>query len=371
MFPSLFPVRWLISVLLTVLSLVPAATGMEQRIYVWQRAWTPAVRQAVATESASFAALDVLAAEISWREGKADLHAVTIHWPSLRTAARPVGLVVRVGPRSGDWAPDSPATAAVVAACREVLADARRNGIEPVELQLDFDAATARLAAYRLLLETVRREVEPPRLVITTLPDWLRSPEFAALVAAADCYVLQVHSLEKPRAIDDPYTLCDPAQAARWIAQASALGRPFRVALPSYGYRLIFDDTGKFHALEAEGTPRSWPPGYAQRLALADPAEIAECVQLLLASPPRACEGLVWFRFPMAGDELAWSRPTLRAVMQGRPPERRLALEVIFHPSETSDLELANSGEASVEPTAFRVEWRDARLLAADALAGW
>ena len=252
-----------------------------------------------------------------------------------------------------------------------MLTEAHRRGIEPVELQLDFDAATSRLDVYRALLQAVRREVRPPKLVITTLPDWLRSPAFAALVAETDSYVLQVHSLEKPGTIDDDFTLCDPAKAMAWIERAAQLGHPFRVALPSYGYRLVFDAAGKFTALEAEGPTQKWPEGFSRRAVIADATEIAHCVQLLLATPPRGCEGLAWFRFPTADDELAWAWPTLRSVMQGRIPPARLVLQGMPAVNGTLDLILANTGETNAEPVAFRVTWQDARLLAADALAGW
>jgi hypothetical protein len=80
---------------------------------------------------------------------------------------------------------------------------------------------------------------------------------------------------------------------------------------------------------------------------------------------------LVWFRFPTADDELAWSWPTLRAVMQGRVPAARLVLQTALAPGGTYDLTLANLGETQAEPRAFRVTWHGARLLLADGLAGW
>lgn len=342
-----------------------------QRAYVWQRTWTPALQASLAELALEFAALEVLAAEISWRDGAPVVYRPEVAWPALKATGRPVGVIVRIGPSAGFWTPEAPATRAVTATCREVLAQARAAGVEPVELQLDFDAATARLDAYRTLLRIIRREVGPPRLVITTLPDWLRSGDFDALIRETDAYVLQVHSLEKPRTIRDSYTLCDPARAARWVAEASRRAHPFRVALPSYGYRVWFDAAGIFAALEAEAPARPWPVDHQLRVVLANPEEIAALVQQLLASPPPHCEGLVWFRFPQPHDELAWSWPTLRAAMRGQLPLTRLALTARPGPNGVLELILANQGETSVEPAAFRVAWRHARVLAADALAGW
>ncbi len=348
-----------------------ASAVLPQRAYVWQRAWSASFQRSIANDAGEFAALDVLVVEIAWRNSGPDVQRIAVAWSALQESRRPVGLVVRIGPNSGSWATEAEATRTVIDVCQGALSEARRRGIEPVELQLDFDAATARLDAYRALLQAVRREVRPPKLVITALPDWLRSPAFAALIAETDSYVLQVHSLEKPGTIDEAYMLCDPTKAMGWIERVARLDHPFRVALPSYGYRLIFDATGKFAALEAEGPAKTWPAGFQRRLAIAEPADIAHCVQLLLASLPRGCEGLVWFRFPTADDELAWSWPTLRSVMQGRAPQAQLVLQSTPLPGGACDLTLANTGEAGAEPAAFRVTWQGARLLAADALAGW
>jgi hypothetical protein len=348
-----------------------ADPAFAQRVYVWQRSWSPALRQALAETAPAFSAFDVLAAEISWPAATAVTARLAPDWSALPAGHRPVGVVVRVGPYRGPWAAGSASTRAVVEASRAALADARQHGIEPGELQLDFDAPTARLGTYQELVRIVRAEIRPPRLVITALPDWLRSPDFAALVAATDCYVLQVHSLEKPGRIDDAFTLCDPGLTAGWIERAARLGHPFRIALPAYGYRLVFDAAGRFAALEAEGPARRWPEGYTTRLAVADPAELADLVQQLLATPPAACEGIEWFRFPTEDDELAWSWPTLRAVMQGHRPRAQLTLVAAARPDGNIDLSETNQGSASAAPAAMRVEWHGARLIAADGIAGW
>lgn len=351
--------------------LFPAESALPQRVYLWHRAWTPSFQQAVTESAGHFAALDVLAAEITWKKGQPEVARVSPPWMQIKTYDRPVAVVVRIGPYAGEWKPNDASTRAVIEVCRAQLAAVRTQGLIPTELQLDFDAATARLASYRNLLRVVRTEVAPPRLTITSLPDWLRSADFDALVGETDGYVLQVHSLEKPTSPNAPFTLCDPVRARAWVEEAARRGRPFRVALPAYGYRVVFDPEGTFVGLEAEQGGRSWPPGYRQRLAIAEPAEIAAFVQQLLASPPRGCEGIAWFRLPSPDDELAWSWPTLRAVMAGEVPAANLVLEAKADPTGALNLTVVNRGETSVEPAAFRLEWSDARLLAADMLAGW
>lgn len=356
-----------------ILALCVPASGAAwlRRVYVWQRVWTPELQREIAAHGSEFDALDLLAAEITWRDARTTVATVRVPWQLLATQGRKIAVVVRVGPTGDAWREDSPATRAVVQACTRALASAQAGGVVPVELQIDFDAATSRLADYRELLRTVRREVHPPRLVITALPAWMRSADFAPLVAETDAYVLQVHSLEKPAGAAAPYTLCDPAKAREWIAQAAALGRPFRVALPAYGYLLAFDPAGKFAGLEAEGEPRTWPDGYTTRQVLADPAGLGALMHGLLTEPPAGCEGVAWFRFPLPSDERAWSWVTLHAVMLGDIPKARLTVRAQRTPGGTLDLIEVNDGEASAGLAAFRLTWRDARVLVADGLAGW
>src|SRR5262249_51253646 len=123
--------------------------------------------------------------------------------------------------------------------------------------------------------------------------------------------------------------------------------------------------------LEAEGPPKVIVPARQQRLALADPVELADFVRQLLVSPPASCEGIAWFRFPSREDELAWSWPTLRTVMHGGTPVSALTLETTSAGHGVIDLFEANSGTADAAPAAFRVFWKDARFIGADGLGGW
>jgi hypothetical protein len=349
----------------------PAPLALPQRAYVWQRDWTETLGHDVATAGREFAGIDVLADDISWNGDLPDIRRVDVDWEALRKSGRPIGVVIRIGPRAGKWEAGSADTHAVIDTCLDALARARTHGLKAPELQLDFDAATNALDAYRHLLERVRREVAPDRLVITALPDWMHTSAFNDLILAADVYVLQVHSLEKPGRIEDPYHLFDAERATRWIEAASDLRRPFRIALPTYGYRVDFDREGNFVALEAEGPPRVAVPARQQRLALADPTALADFVRTLLASPPAACEGISWFRFPSREDELAWSWPTLRAVMHGQAPVASLTLTGVPAAHDVIDLFESNPGPGDAVPTAFRLAWKDGRFIGADGLGGW
>lgn len=349
----------------------PAASGLKQSAYVWQRQWSPALRHDLVEDAADFSGYDVLGAEIDWPDGLPAVHRVEVDWETLRQAGRPVGIVIRVAPRNGRWTAGSVETHAVVDTCLDLGARARTHGVDPAELQIDFDAATSGLGEYRALVREVRQQVAPHRLVITALPDWMNTSDFQNLLLEVDAYVLQVHSLEKPGRIEATYKLFDPERATRWIETASSLHHPFRLALPTYGYRLDFDRDGNFAALEAEGPQHLVVPVQQQRLALSDPAVLADFVRPLLASPPPACEGISWFRFPVREDELAWSWPTLRAVMHGTVPVSGLTLLCAASGHGLLDLFEVNQGAADATPASFRITWKEARLKSVDGLGGW
>ena len=66
--------------------------------------------------------------------------------------------------------------------------------------------------------------------------------------------MLQVHSLERPKNFDAPFTLCDANAARRAVTWAAKIGVPFRVTLPTYGYLVAFAPGGQFVGLSAEET---------------------------------------------------------------------------------------------------------------------
>ena len=251
------------------------------------------------------------------------------------------------------------------------MADAAKHGIKAAELQIDFDAATARLRNYAQLLRAVRRGLGPTRVVITVLPAWLSSPAFRELVDVVDSYVLQVHSLEKPKSFDQSFSLCTADQSMQWIRAATAIGRLFRVALPTYGYRVAFASNGSFLGLQAEGPVRAWPRGTRLRDVWAEPSEIARIVNTVTKERPARCEGLSWFRLPSDEDELAWRWPTMREVMQGKIPKAELKVTAVRNREGAHDLVLRNEGTDRGKASAVCLRWSRSKLVASDMIDGW
>jgi hypothetical protein len=355
----------------------PAATTslLSQEVYVWQRAHTAAVGDAVRTRSGSFASMIVLAAEVVWKKTdgtvSAQITRVAPDWSALRGVTR-LGLALRVNAYAGPFANDNAAARALVNLARELLATAAAQGVTVDELQIDFDAATTTLPGYRVWLETLRAAITPVRLTFTALPAWLSSPAFPVLARTTGGFVLQVHSLERPRDASAGFTLCETGAAQQAIACAARCGVPFRVALPTYGYMLAFDPSGRFAGLSAEGPPPGWRSGVTLREVSSDPVTIAALVHTLAADHPATLTGLIWYRLPVAGDQHNWSWPTLAAVMSGRAPAARLQAVARTNTAGLSELLLQNDGDGDFTgPVSVGVRWREARRVGADALGGF
>jgi hypothetical protein len=350
---------------------------LEQAAYVWQRQWTPAVRDAVRGAASQDLALMILVGEVSRRDGVLERTPVAVDWAAVAAAGRPAWLVVRIEtPVTTLVTEQRDATAKAVADdLAEQLAAARAAGVAVSGAQLDYDCPTRALGDYVALLEAVRRELpEVVPLSITALPAWLDDERFPALAAGLDHFVLQVHSLERPETINEPVHLCRADRVARWMDQAAArTATPFYVALPTYGYHLVFDGQGRFVTLAAEGDRPAMAPGHRLALAMADPAEMLALAQQLRTARPRRCRGIAWFRLPTAADELCWSPETFAAVLAGRTPTVSFAAEVRLVEPELYEVWLTNTGQQNVSGrVTFEVVVAAGReVLAQDAVSGF
>jgi hypothetical protein len=345
---------------------------LPQQAYVWQRAWNQPVRDALAQHSADFEGIVVLAAEVSWRDKAPRVVRVPLDYAALAGAKCPVGLALRAGPWPGPFSPDDSVAAFLTSLAAGLIAEARGKGLTPRELQIDFDCAESKLDGYRLWIEAIRRKIAPMPLTITALPSWLSQPSFPPLAAAADGYVLQVHSLERPADIHAPFSLCDPAAAQRAVERAGEIGAPFRVALPTYGYVIAFDAAGQFAGLSAEGPDRSWPEGAQLREARTDPVAMAQLVRTWNTSHPAAMRGIIWYRLPVAEEVLNLRWPTLAAIMAGRSPRENARVESRRVEAGLVEISLANRGELDLSSRlAIEVRWQNARLVAGDGLHGF
>ena len=350
--------------------------ALQNSMYVWQRSWTDAVTSGVESAAPVADRFFVYAGDIT--PGGASLRAAPIEcaWPALAHARRPVVLVIRASDDFARWLRDNPISTAVTAI--HSLAEAQRSraqdsGCTVTALQLDYDCPTSRLSQYRELLADLSRRITGMELSLTALPDWMRSPDFPALVHTVPWYVLQVHGIEKPRSLGAPITLCDYDKVPQYIAAAARVGHPFHVALPTYGQRVQFGPEGGFRSFAAETGPAGdLPPGWEERQVSADPVRVARITSSMRASPPPCMVGMVWFRMPVASDRMNWPLPVLEKVMAGREP--RISIRADLRQPEPClwEVWVVNDGEADTAgevlvPLAFP----SARVVTHDLMAGF
>jgi hypothetical protein len=365
------PLLW-IGGLLAVGSVASGEDALPHQVYVWQRAWGEPVRDAVRAHATNFSETAVLLAEVSWKDHTPQIVRVGVDWRTLASLRRPVGLVLRVGPFKGALSTDAAAVKLLADLAASLVAEAQNNHVQPAELQIDFDCAESKLDDYLAWLQVVQRRVAPVPAAITALPSWLESPAFTRLAAAATNYVLQVHSLDKPRDIREPFALCDPAVAWRAAARAGGLGVPFRVALPTYTYLAAFNRDGKCVGLSAEAPRAPWPEGTQLREMGASPLAMSALVQGWATNRPASLRAVLWYRLPVAVDNLNWRWPTLAAIVAGR--ETREAVQAVARRVETGlvEISLVNQGELDISSRlAVEARWSDARLVAGDGLRGF
>jgi len=350
------------------------ATGpVRNDAYVWQRAWTEAVKDAVVDHGTNLTELIALNAEVNWKSGRPQVVRVPLDAPTLGKAGARIGLALRIGPYRGPFKADDAAARFLSDLAGSLLADAATNRLSISELQIDFDCAESKLDGYAVWVDAIRRKATPVPVTITALPVWLKhAAAFKRLIAATDGYVLQVHSLERPKGINSAFTLCDPTEALHAVEIAGRLGRPFRVALPTYGYLVAFDREGRFTGLSAEGPQPAWPDGVRLRQVGAEPAAMARLVQSWTNSRPPALMGVIWYRLPIGQEQLNWCWPTLSAVMSGAVPQSEVRAELRRPDPALVEIDLFNAGTADFsQPAQIKLHWSQGRLLAADGLKGF
>ncbi|MFA6242091.1 MAG: DUF3142 domain-containing protein [Candidatus Hydrogenedentales bacterium] len=353
----------------------PPPRPLNTAFYVWQLSWNDSVKKAVEQASPSAHEFMVLIGEVGAKNGALTYYSAQPDWPSLAKGQVPTTVVLRASAALGDFLTDESldrSSAYLAGILKAASTEAKEAGVRLTGVQFDYDSPTSKLPEYRQLLERLRAELPQLEMSITVLPTWLKSWQFSKLVRDLSYYVLQVHSLEKPTTVDAPIVICNTAKIPGYLRRASLEGVPFYVALPTYGYRVAFDASGKFAALSAEAPSPAWSPGFQVRTVMSDPNEIAEVVHLLREAPPRECLGITWFRMPVASDELNWTWSTLEAVMSGDEPEVEFAVEVKTPNPGLYEIWISNIGEANVlEQLRIDLEWDGGELAAHDSMRGF
>ncbi len=320
-----------------------------------------------------FTSVVVLGAVVSFQDHFPQVTRVSLNYTALKQSSRPFGIALRIKPYTGPFASESRTTKLLADIISDLLQSAQNAGLKPSEFQIDFDCAESKLNGYCTWIESIKKELPGIPVTVTVLPCWLKhSYWFSKLARAADGFVLQVHSFEKP-AVTGELTLCKPEAAKAFVDQAARFGRPFRIALPTYGHIAVFNSRGKLLALQSEGfTADIRPQNTTIRRVYSDPAAMAALVRSWTKRRPETMQGIIWYRLPVSTDRLNWKLTTLKTVMKGIAPEAHLSAETVKSDPCLFDIVLENKGHADAAiDVSVSVTWNDARLVASDSLDGF
>ncbi|QWT18325.1 DUF3142 domain-containing protein [Bacillus sp. NP157] len=310
------------------------AAPFSHDAYIWQRQWTPALRESVAGSRDIVHAWRILVAQVS-RDGR--FQAFVPDREALAAAGRPVVLVVRIDGRLDSFD---------AATLRERIALQLQRWPGAAGIEIDYDCPTSRLPAYTAFLRDLKVVLGNTSLSITALPTWLGSPALDGLLAIPDESVVQVHAVQAPQA-----GLFDPLVAAAWIRDyARHTHKPFRVALPTYASRVSWNADGTLLAVESEQAALAGGAGASELYATPD--TVMAFVEGLQSERPSHLAGIVWFRLPTADDTRAWSLATWRGVVTQHLDREPLRLHLRDAGTGASDILLENPASADAQAPA-------------------
>ena len=214
-----------------------------------------------------------------------------------------------------------------------IVAGCARNATPAtIGVQLDCDVPTKRLAAYAEMLPLLRAALpEGTHLSVSMLLDWARSPDLAAVMKAVDTIIPQFYNTYLPIDFSGRTPLVGASDLERVIPKLEAIGRPYRIGLPTYEQCSQYDASGEIkraaialspeQALTAGGvaerlnrgdenlltvrfaqatkiSAQSMDAGHLLMFASSTPNGLAHRFALIRQLRPRHCAGIVLFRLP-------------------------------------------------------------------------
>lgn len=263
-------------------------------------------------------------------------------------------------------------------------------------LQLDLDAPTRLLPRYAALLAELRpRLPAADRLSITSLVTWIGTRAFRDVAARVDFHCPMPFGDRIPQRIEDTRSISPLALVDVAIARSEALGRPYFLGLPAYGYGLVFDPEGRLASVEGrlaldavareegialvEAAGRGagdngdvqplfevlrptlvegigLRPGWRIRFDTWTASGIAARLRHVAETAGPACRGVLVFRLPTARDPLVVGPETVRAAAAGRLPPARARLVLRRADARSVAVEVANEGPIPTAVAAAAVQ---------------
>ena len=345
-------------------------TPLPHEAFVWQRVWTPEVRDAV--ESTGMEKLHVLVAEVRFDGKRPVVTRIQPHWPSLLRFKDRFGAVIRIHASAAATGWDQDASDEIVRLATSIRDQAAAEGLGHAEIQIDYDCPVSKLRDYTRLLIHLRQALPPDTVRITALPSWLhprdRDLSILDLLRLSPGYVVQVHSLHLPR--DGGLTgLMDLEEARAAIARAVEIGIPFRVALPTYSCVVEFSEDGHVKDVHGEDLPSGFSLASERYAVLdSDAYALADLVADWRSHAPELLLSIIWYRLPVSTDRLNWPAEVLPKITRGDRLKRGWSVKLEANSEGIHEVVLRQEGDA---PDDLPREIQISSVEAADGLRGY
>jgi len=347
---------------------LPAA---ENTVYIWNRNWTPEIKESITDLRNCVSHYAVLCGELKYRGNHWEAFQVRIDGSYFEEGSK-ITLAVRI-PESasrpfsvGNFEDFLGLLAKVMDSAAEALA---RNGIVADGLQLDYDCPTSKLNDYAQLLDAIVGRFPGLKVSVTALPTWLGASSFKGLASKTAFYVLQLHAFEIPKdpARDGKIFLSEEATA--YVKTAADLNHPFYISLPTYGYEILYNQEGRFIGLRAEGALRNSSKKVKHRVVETKTEEILSFLARLDESEVQGLQGIYWFRMPVESDEFNWSVDSFKSVIERHMPTLSFSVTHEFREKNLVEVYLVNSGERNTkDQVCFSINWKEGEPFAHDIL---
>lgn len=303
--------------------------------YIWHRAWSPPLLEAIAQSAPLLDHYRLLALHSPACVRTchlAPLQRMQFDVQALRASGKPLWLVVRL---DAALPPNASARSNTIAQMMALVQEVRQQGLPVHGLEIDHDAALRQLPAYTLFLKEVATALaqitdasRPPlQLSITALPAWLESRDLENLLSSVQQVVFQLHGVDgfvsrsrKLKQSRQDLKFFDAQQAQAWHrAFAARSPVPYWLALPNYGYRLELEPGSRPNLHRVQGEGKSEPASGQSVEVESEAAQLALFLQQLpKASGGRAAQGIIWFRQPGLQDKRIWSLASWHSFLRGQ-----------------------------------------------------
>jgi len=316
--------------------------SVSDSFYLWQQEYNSAVLTAIKKEESS--TIYPLSCTVK-AKGKSSL--VSIPWKKLQETSHRFIPVIRI-PLSAFKRND------ISVELDRITQKIQQEKGSLKGIQFDLDCPERLLPRYLNLIKIYHKRHPKLFLSITALPVHLPHQTFSHLAQLCDEFVIQVHGIEIPKKFTDHTQLLNIQVAKRAIRQADRIGRPFLVALPCYAYELHFDKKSKrFLFLTAEKT--SYRRDTLRKRIAPNFSDLLELQKDLQTK--KQAKGIIWFRLPIAGDQLCWPRKTVKKLQEGIQPKEEMLIRYKKINDQTIEIELYNSNTISCSNIQLAIHW--------------